>query len=66
MNTLFHLSATGALFWLSLYAYDDLSNGVLGTAALGMALGFFILTILTLGDDRDMVRKFKGRKDDED
>ncbi len=65
MNVLIHLGATGALFWLALYAFDDLSEGVLGVAVLALAFAFLIMTIIALAEDKAAVKRVRKGDDDE-
>ena len=51
MNTLAHLAALLALFWLSIYCFDTLAETELGVAVLCAAFLFIPLTILAAWDD---------------
>lgn len=65
MNVAVHISAAGALVWLSLYCFNTLSNGVLGVAVMGLSLTFMLLAVMSFGDDQAAVRRVfpkRGRR----
>ena len=62
MNTISHISGFIALLWLSLYAFQTLSEPQLGYAILGPALVMFVLTFIAIDEDVTLVQQFRAAR----
>jgi len=51
VNTIAHVSAMLALFWLALYCYRTLGEPILGYVAIGAGLVMLVLSFFALNDD---------------
>tara|TARA_Y100000310_G_scaffold333048_1_gene409809 strand:- start:152 stop:334 length:183 start_codon:yes stop_codon:yes gene_type:complete len=59
MNTMAHVAGLLAALWLSVFAFETLSNSYLGVALLVVFMMLIPMAINAVSDD---VRAYKGRR----